>query len=291
MKTYPWFDQVPAGLKTRRQLAELGLRPGGPIVAQVVWRKGKAFANLYDETAALPKQQMTEAQRAALEKAKEKRRTCPKCRTVFGYVLGRRWRPWRDCDVCRRVDVRRSAHVWVRSPRTLILDTETTSLDGFLVQIAVIRAADGAVLLDTLINPRSPISEGAQEVHGISEEQLADAPTFDQIWPHLAALLRGRRVVTYNHSFDRRILMNECKRLGVGQELRRSWAWGERPAWDRGIVWRCAMRLYAQYIGDYSERRRDFRWYPLPDGDHSALGDAQACRGVLLEMAQARGQS
>jgi DNA polymerase III epsilon subunit-like protein len=283
MKTYPWFDQVPAGLKTRRQLAELGLRPGGPIVAQVVWRKGKAFANLYDETAALPKQQMTEGRRAALEKANEKRRTCPKCHTVFSYVLGRRWRPWRDCDVCRRVDVRRSAQVWVRSPRTVILDTETTSLDGFLVQIAVIRAHDGAVLLDTLTNPRSPISEGAQQIHGLTEDQLAGAPTFAQIADDLAALLRGRRVVTYNADFDRGILRNELHRLAGEVSIADRALFADR--WLRPDRWRCAMELYATWIGDWSERRRSFRWYPLPGGDHTALGDAQACREVLLRMA------
>ena len=161
LPTYPWFDQAPDNLKTRRQLAEQGLRPGGPIVAQVVWRRGKAHADLYDVSVAKPKKAMTEAQAAALEKARAALRTCPGYKTVFSFVLGYHF----DCPVCfermlarDRAGAARLARIWVQSPRTVILDTETTDLDGYLVQLAVIRAWDGAVLLDTLINPEAPIS-------------------------------------------------------------------------------------------------------------------------------------
>lgn len=291
--TYPWFDQVPEHLKTRKQLAEQGLRPTGPVVAQVVWRRGKRWADLYDVQATTPKHEATEPQLAALEKAQAARRTCPQCKTVFSFVLYKGF----DCPICfermltqdRQAAVR-LARIWLRSPRTIILDTETTDLDGYLVQIAAIRANDGAVLLDTLVNPQTAISSGARAVHGISDAQLIDAPTFAQVWPQIEQLLHGRRVVTYNAGFDRRILENECRRLGVGQERRRSWAWGERPAWDRGTAWRCAMELYATWWGDWSDRRLSYRWQRLPGGDHAALGDARACLAVLHKMAEAKEQ-
>jgi DNA polymerase III subunit epsilon len=289
LPTYPWFDQVPDHLKTRRQLAELGLRPGGPVVAQVVWKRGRSWADLYDLATAKPKRAMTEAQRVALDKAQQARRTCKRCKTVHPFAL---WKGF-DCPVCfdrmlarNRQEAARQAQIWLRSPRTVILDTETTDLNGYLVQIAAIRASDGAVLLDTLVNPQIQISEGAWRIHRISDDQVKDAPTFAQIWPHIEQMLRCRRVVTYNSSFDRGILANECARLGVGQARRRSWAWGWRPAWDRGLVWRCAMELYATWWGDWSDRHHDYRWQPLPGGDHSALGDARACRAVLQQMAE-----
>ena len=53
--TFGWFDQAPAHLKTRNQLAALGLRPGGPVAARVVWRNGRRSADLYDQAAAKPK--------------------------------------------------------------------------------------------------------------------------------------------------------------------------------------------------------------------------------------------
>lgn len=279
---YPWFDVVPEHLKTRRQLADQGLRPGGPIVARVVWHRGARFANLYDATLAKPKRVMSEAQQAALAKAQAALRTCPHCKTVFSFVLGYHF----DCPVCfermlarDRADAACQARIWVQSKRTIILDTETTDLDGYLVQIAIIRAHDGAVLLDTLVNPQAHISDGAKLIHFITEDRVADAPTFDQIAAELLAVLRGRRIVTYNADFDQAVLQ---------REVMRKYDYGWRQAidfWQRGYRWRCAMELYAQFYGDWSEHHGDYRWQPLPGGDHTALGDARATRDLLQWMA------
>jgi len=286
LPTYPWFDQAPDHLKTRRQLAELGLRPGGPVVAQVVWHRGDRWADLFDLNAAKPKRVMSEAQAVALEKARAKQRMCFGCGNDVGFVLPFRWRPERDCPYCHeamlvndRADAARQARIWVRSPRTVILDTETTDLDGYLVQIAIIRACDGAVLLDTLINPETPISAGAQRIHGISADQVTDAPTARQLWPQIDGLLRGRRVVTYNAEFDSGILKNEHIRLTGG-------GWKDAISWSRRIRWRCAMELYAQFCGDWSDYHGDYRWQPLPGGDHTALGDCRATLEVLRWMAE-----
>lgn len=90
--TFPW-RMAPPHLATRRQLAALGLRPGGQqVVAQVLWRRrrGLGVAYLYDIRLALPKRTPTAAQLAALAKALAARRTCPRCGIDRGYVLPRR---------------------------------------------------------------------------------------------------------------------------------------------------------------------------------------------------------
>jgi hypothetical protein len=77
--TYPW-RWAPDGLKTRRQLRAMGLRPGGhDPVAQIVCRRGKRFAWLYDLALAVPKLPMTPAKQAALDRAMAARQTCPDC--------------------------------------------------------------------------------------------------------------------------------------------------------------------------------------------------------------------
>ncbi len=297
LPTYPWFDVVPEHLKTRRQLADQGLRPGGPIVARVVWHRGDRFANLYDSTLAKRKLAMTEAQAAALDKARLAKRRCYGCGEDTGMILWRGFRPERDCPHCYeahvqdirqqragdRAEAHRLARAWVTSKRTVILDSETTDLNGYLVQIAVIRAIDGAVLLDTLVNPQSPVSAGARAVHHITDETLEHAPTFDQIADDLLDLLRGRRVVTYNASFDHGILQNELIRLAGGHGV--TYAYHAAYEVLRRPRWRCAMELRAQAIGDWSNYFGSYKWYPLDGGDHSALGDCVACREVLLRMA------
>jgi hypothetical protein len=95
LPTYPWFDVVPDNLKTRNQLAELNLKPGGEIRALVEWKNGKRVAYLYDVAEAVPKPARTTAQLQAVEAAKRSRRTCPVCRRVLDYILN--YETCKDC--------------------------------------------------------------------------------------------------------------------------------------------------------------------------------------------------
>jgi DNA polymerase III subunit epsilon len=302
---YPWFDQVPPNLKTRNQLADQGLRPGGPVRGQVVWRQGKRWADLYEVAEAKPKRVPTEAQLAALKKAQVALRTCPSCGEDQGFVLPYRWRPGRDCGTCWRAmregdlqDAARQARVWLRSSRTVILDSETTDLDGYLVQLAVIDTAS-TVLFDSLINPECLISEGAQRIHGITADQVASAPTWAQVEAEVLAVLGGRRVVVFNQEFDYNVLHNELmRRYGPGpmnwttEVEHLAWDAADRAARTRAEAllrprrWRCAMEVYAAWCGDWSEYHGSYRWQPLLGGDHTALGDCRATLAVLERMAR-----
>ena len=53
-----------------------------------------------------------------------------------------------------------------------------------VVQICLTRLDDDGnrqILVDSLVNPEMPISEGATEVHGISDSDVSEAPTFAQL--------------------------------------------------------------------------------------------------------------
>ncbi|MGW4543271.1 RRQRL motif-containing zinc-binding protein [Streptomyces chartreusis] len=90
--TFPW-QFAPDGYATRRQLRERGLRPGGqPVAAQVMRqhrgrKAGVQVAYLYREDLAKPVRPMTSCKWGALALAMLARRTCPKCRVVYGYCL------------------------------------------------------------------------------------------------------------------------------------------------------------------------------------------------------------
>ena len=84
----------------------------------------------------------------------------------------------------------------------VILDTETTDLDGYVVEVAVLDAATGDVLLDTLVNPGCPVQPAARWVHGINDGQLAESPPLAEVWPRLLAATAGRTVLAYNAEFD-----------------------------------------------------------------------------------------
>jgi hypothetical protein len=82
------WKQAGPGLATRRQLREMGLRPGGQEpVARIECRRGRRWAWLYRIDLALPKRVPTLAQEAALDRAMAARTTCPKCRRRYYHCL------------------------------------------------------------------------------------------------------------------------------------------------------------------------------------------------------------
>src|SRR5688500_1472663 len=132
----------------------------------------------------------------------------------------------------------------------VVVDTETTGLDpsAEAVQIAVLSLA-GELLLDTLVRPSGPIPWGASRVHGITDGQVAGAPTYAELHGDLARLLERRSVVAYNAAFDERILRQTAARHGLRAPRAR---------------WECAMRQYARWRNEWDERKGDYRWHKLP---------------------------
>ena len=143
--------------------------------------------------------------------------------------------------------------------------------------------SDGTVLLDTLVNPLAPISPAAQATHRISAEAVAAAPTFAALEPTIRALLHGRQVAAYNAPFDRGIFHSEIARLH--HEAGAPAAHRAAAAWCRAVRWAAVMVPFAAFCGEWSDYHGDYRWQPLPCGDHSALGDARACLAVIRAMA------
>jgi len=70
------------------------------------------------------------------------------------------------------------------------------------------------------INPECPIPAQATAVHGISDEDVKDCPTFQQVAKSLAAQLEGCDLAGYNsNKFDIPLLAEEFLRAGVDIDL------------------------------------------------------------------------
>ena len=135
----------------------------------------------------------------------------------------------------------------------LILDTETTGLNGEICEIAVIDLA-GNILINTLVKPTISIPEDVVRIHGISDEAVKDVPTFKELFPELERVLRDRVVFVYNVEFDERMLFNSA-RANQMQDFNFWWA--------SDNLWHCAMELYAVYYGDYDGYHGSYRWQRL----------------------------
>jgi hypothetical protein len=170
------------------------------------------------------------------------------------------------CRDCERKQERQAVVEWAQkllaAPQEfLILDTETTGLEQpDICAVAVLSGTGEEMLLDTLVKPNVPVEPGARAVHGISDEQLAAAPGWAEVYPKLRRACRGRKLIMYNAAFDPRALKTVCELSGV-----------EWKGLGRGGE--CLMEMYAQYAGDWSDYHESYKYQPLPGGDHTALGD------------------
>jgi len=105
--------------------------------------------------------------------------------------------------------------------RQIVLDTETTGLEPHLdhriIEIGCIemigRRQTGRVMHHYL-NPEREIDAGAIEVHGLTNEFLADKPRFADIVTDLVEFLQGAQLVIHNAPFDVAFLNAELARLG-----------------------------------------------------------------------------
>lgn len=105
--------------------------------------------------------------------------------------------------------------------RQVVLDTETTGInieDGNrIIEIGAVELIDRrhtGRFLHLYINPERDIEEGAQQVHGISLDQLEDKPVFAGIAEETMAFLKGAELVIHNAPFDVGFLNHELGLLG-----------------------------------------------------------------------------
>ena len=106
-------------------------------------------------------------------------------------------------------------------------DLETTGLDiskDRIVEIAVLKIDPGGKKdsLHMFLNPEMPIDPRATAVHGIRDEDVADAPTFSQVARNLADFIAGCDLAGYNcNRFDVPLLAEEFARANVEIDLKK----------------------------------------------------------------------
>ncbi|MCW0191164.1 MAG: 3'-5' exonuclease [Rhodococcus sp.] len=150
-----------------------------------------------------------------------------------------------------------------------ILDVETSGLEGSIIEVAVIDAASGAVLLDTLVDCGPvQIEPDAHAVHSITAADLDDAPRWPEVFAQLAAITSGRQVLAYNAQFDQGRVLHDCHRSGIDP--------GHLAEAGR---WQCVMARRCAALGLGAEGRVRL------GGGHRALADVRATRALVQLLA------
>jgi len=109
----------------------------------------------------------------------------------------------------------------------IFFDLETTGINiasDRIVEIAYLKVdVNGNESTKTMrVNPQMPIPEKVTAIHGISDEDVKDAPTFNEVARSLAKEFEGCDLAGYNSvRFDIPILAEEFLRAGVDIDLKR----------------------------------------------------------------------
>ncbi|WP_020209651.1 DNA polymerase III subunit epsilon [Gilvimarinus chinensis] len=113
----------------------------------------------------------------------------------------------------------------VKGHRQIVLDTETTGLDPAsghkIIEIGCVEVINRKLTgnhYHQYINPQREVDAGAIEVHGITNEMLADKPVFSQIRDEFLAFIEGGELVIHNAPFDVGFIDHELRQLNPAHQ-------------------------------------------------------------------------
>lgn len=102
----------------------------------------------------------------------------------------------------------------------------------------------------------------SDEIHGITAEDTADAPTFDMIWSQIEPFITGQTVVAHNgFGFDFQCLAKTLEHYGIGE-----------PHYHK----QCTYKIYGDNLASLCDL------YNIELDHHKALSDANACAELYL---------
>jgi DNA polymerase-3 subunit epsilon len=106
-------------------------------------------------------------------------------------------------------------------------------------------------------------------IHGLTWDELSDAPTFADAWPRLAEMLDGaEELAAHNASFDRGVLHACCRCAG-------------HPIPSHHFI--CSMQIARRTWGIYPTKLPDVcRRLNLALNHHDAASDAEACARIVI---------
>ncbi|MCD7735786.1 MAG: PolC-type DNA polymerase III, partial [Lachnospiraceae bacterium] len=102
----------------------------------------------------------------------------------------------------------------------VVFDLETTGFspqNNRIIEIGAVKVENGKITkrFSTFVNPEVPIPFRIEELTGINDNMVMDAPTIEKILPEFMEFCEGCVMVAHNASFDMSFIEENCRRLSV----------------------------------------------------------------------------
>ncbi len=106
------------------------------------------------------------------------------------------------------------------SGRFVVFDLETTGfspLANQIIEIGAVLVEDGRITdrFSTFVNPHVPIPYRIEQLTGISDSMVMDAPDIETVLPEFLQFCQGAVLAAHNASFDVGFVERNCQRLGL----------------------------------------------------------------------------
>ena len=157
------------------------------------------------------------------------------------------------------------------------IDLETTGLNpkrDRIIEIGAIRVEQGQIVeeFSTFVDPGRKLEERITELTGIRDEDLADAPELDVVFPVLLEFMGELPLLGHRILFDYSFL----KKAAVDRKLK-----FERSAVD-------TLQIARKYLPELPHRNLEYlcRYYEIPHHAHRALEDAKATDQLFRKLAE-----
>ena len=102
----------------------------------------------------------------------------------------------------------------------VVFDLETTGFSpeqNRIIEIGAVKVVEGKITdrFSTFVNPETPIPFRIEELTGINDNMVLDAPVIGEILPEFMKFCEGCIMVAHNASFDMSFIDANCQRLGI----------------------------------------------------------------------------
>ena len=110
-----------------------------------------------------------------------------------------------------------------------------------------------------------------QSVHGISQQQVEEAPTFDKVWEMISSKIHGKQLIAHNASFDFSVLRYALNAYDI-----------PFPS----IQYGCTLQLFRKLALPLENNKLSTlaRYYQLSLDHHHALSDSVVCAQLAIAL-------
>ena len=130
---------------------------------------------------------------------------------------------------CTTLNPRKLIKQSIAETRFVVIDTETTGFQAYsddeIVSVALLELnglGKTGKELKTLINPGRSIPQASTEIHGIRDDDVADAPKLSDKLPDIMSFIDSAVLVGHHVNFDIRFLNKRLQKL-AGCSLQNPW--------------------------------------------------------------------